>query len=240
MNAMPHATHRIAFGSETICFRLERHQRDQLRIDVEPDLTVQVRAPQGTPLAEIEQQVHRKGRWILKQLDFFQQFQPLPPPKSYVSGESHYYLGRQYRLKLHQADAPAVKLIGRYLHVYTQDTTDAGKVAQRVELWYRQHARALFADRVQREHQKLRHEGIPLPEVKLRKMPQRWGSYTRPGTIVLNPDLVKAPLLCIEYVIVHELCHLKHPHHGPEFWSLLRRVMPDYEHRKERLELAKL
>ncbi len=182
--------------------------------------------------------LRRKMPWILKQLDFFAQFQPLPPPKAYVSGESHYYLGRQYRLKVHAADRSDVKLIGRFLHVRVPDPTDASNVAQRIELWYRQHARRIFADRAERCHQRLNREGIPFPEVKLRKMPGRWGSYTRPGTIVLNPDLVLAPLACIEYVIMHELCHLKHPHHGPEFWALLRRVMPNWPRRKERLELA--
>jgi len=79
---------------------------------------------------------------------------------------------------------------------------------------------------------------VPFPEVKLRRMPARWGSYSRPGTILLNPELVKAPLYCIEYVIMHELCHLKHPNHGRGFYRLLTRCMPDWERRKGRLELA--
>jgi predicted metal-dependent hydrolase len=67
-------------------------------------------------------------------------------------------------------------------------------------------------------------------------MPKRWGSWTRRGGICLNPELVKAPASCIDYVVTHELCHAVHGHHGKAFYELLRRVMPDWEHRKARLE----
>lgn len=176
--------------------------------------------------------------WIARQLDFFEQFQPLPPRKQFVSGETHYYLGRQYRLKVVQDASPRVRLIGRYLHVFVDDPSDGDKVAGRLQLWYRRHARQIFLQRMETCAEKLRNEGIPDPEVKLRQMKNRWGSYVSPRTILLNPELVKAPLYCIEYVIMHELCHLRYPNHGSGFYRLLRRCMPDWETRKEKLELS--
>ena len=79
---------------------------------------------------------------------------------------------------------------------------------------------------------------MPFPEVKLRGMRTRWGSCSRPKTILLNPELIKTPLYCIEYVIMHELCHLQHPDHSRAFRRLLTRCMPDWERRKSKLELA--
>ena len=76
------------------------------------------------------------------------------------------------------------------------------------------------------------------PPLHLRRMPKRWGSWTRRGAIYLNPELVRAPRSCVDYVVTHELCHLVHGDHGKEFFALLRRVMPDWESRKGRLEVV--
>ncbi|MFW5893885.1 MAG: M48 family metallopeptidase, partial [Verrucomicrobiota bacterium] len=218
----------VQFGSERIPFELVRGEGRQLRIDVHPDRRVVVHAPSGKPAEEVSERVRKRSRWILRQLDFFDQFQPLPTARRYVDGETHYYLGRQYRLRVEIGPKPEAKLIGRYLHVTVADSADTGRIADRVQLWYRQHARQIFAKRAAQCFEKLRNEGIPFPEIKLRRMPTRWGSYSRPGTILLNPELVKAPLYCIEYVIMHELCHLKHPNHSRAFHHLLTRCMPDW------------
>jgi len=225
-------------GSRTIEFGLVSEPRTTLKIDVTPDLTVTVRAPVGKALEAVHDRVRRRAPWILRQLDYFAQFQPLPAPRQYVSGETHFYLGRQYRLKVEQADRASVKLIGRYLHVRVSDPDARDKIKERLELWCRQHARVIFTVRADQCFAKLRAAGVPVPEVKLRRMKNRWGSYVQPRTILLNSDLIKAPLYCIEYVIMHELCHLKHPHHGPEFWALLTRCMPDWQRRKDKLALA--
>lgn len=232
--------HEVHFGSERIAFELVGEERRQLRIDVHPDRRVVVHAPRGKAVDDVKTRVHKRARWILKQLDFFDQFQPLPSARRYVSGETHYYLGRQYRLKIETGPKTDAKLIGRHLRVTVANPADTGKIADRVQLWYRQHARHIFACRAAQCHEKLRNEGLPFPEIKLRRMPTRWGSYSRPGTILLNPELVKAPLYCIEYVIMHELCHLKHPNHSRAFHRLLTRCMPDWEQRKNRLDLAVL
>jgi len=232
---------RVAYGSRTVEYRLVFERRRQLRIDVHPDRRVVVHAPAGKAAADVDARVTRRAAWVLRQVAHFEQFQPLPPPKRYVSGESHHYLGRQYRLKITaRPGPPEVRLIGRYFHVFLPHPRDTKTIAERVELWYRRHARAIFAQYTARCVAKLKTEGIVAPEVKTRRMPHRWGSYTRPGTIVLNPELAKAPLACIEYVIMHELCHLKHPDHGRQFHRLLTRCLPDWEKRKARLELATL
>jgi len=138
-------------------------------------------------------------------------------------------------LKLHSADRCSVKLIGRYLHVYTPTPFQTRAVRALVEDWNREHAKQLLPRRVERCHQYVKRFGIPLPPVRLKKMQKRWGSCTRTANIVLNSELIKAPSQCIDYVIVHELCHLRIHGHEARFLGLLTACMPDWQHRKRRL-----
>jgi hypothetical protein len=105
-----------------------------------------------------------------------------------------------------------------------------------VEAWYLAHAKERFARSVAESAARLGMRLASPPQMQLRRMPKRWGSWTRRGVIYLNPELVKAPGSCIDYVVTHELCHLVHGHHGPAFFALLSRAMPDWEQRKLRLE----
>jgi predicted metal-dependent hydrolase len=82
--------------------------------------------------------------------------------------------------------------------------------------------------------------GCAPPKPTLRSMPRRWGSFTRAGNILLNPDLIRAPVACIDYVIVHELIHLIHPNHSPGVYDRLDTLMPDWRARKQRLERVML
>jgi len=229
----------VVFGGETIPFELKRGRGSRLRIAVHPDLRVVVHAPAHATTAAIESRVRRRGAWILKHLA---RFKDLPPrsQKHYVSGESVLYLGRQYRLKVVESSSRSVKLRGRFLWVTAADKADTNGVKRAVRGWYRVHARRVFERRLEVCHAAASRHGIARPEVRIRWMKTRWGSTPGSSNILLNTQLVKTPTYCIDYVIMHELCHLNHPHHGKEFYELLSRCMPDWRARKERLELAEL
>jgi hypothetical protein len=128
---------------------------------------------------------------------------------------------------------------GRF-HIRVQNKADALRVAALLNEWLLAQARKRFATSVQAWSERLRKYGVQTPALRLRKMTKRWGSCTRQGVIYLNTELIKAPSHCIDYVVCHELCHLRHPHHGPEFYRLLSRVMPDWELRKRRLERVRM
>jgi len=153
-----------------------------------------------------------------------------------VSGETHRYLGRQYRLKVVKAEESSVKLQGRFIWVHAPNKHDRVRVRKLVEAWYLAHAKERFARSVAESAARLGTRLASPPRIQLRRMPKRWGSWTRRGVIYLNPELVKAPGSCVDYVVTHELCHLVHGHHGPAFYALLSRAMPDWEQRKRRLE----
>jgi predicted metal-dependent hydrolase len=236
---MEPSRHSLSFGQETIPFTLAFDRRQRISITVHPDKRVQVVAPQGRSIDEIMTRVRRRAPWIVRQLDRFDRLHPLPTPRRYVGGETHLYLGRQYRLRFQtpEDNRECVKLQGRYLHVHTTERENPDRVKGLLDSWYRQHAHAVFSRRLEGCHTSVVGVlGIERPAFQLRKMPCRWGSCTKTGKVLLNPELVLAPLPCIDYVLTHELCHLKLLHHGPEFYRLLTRCMPDWERRKERLD----
>lgn len=233
-------TEAIQFGSKTIAFHLEFSDRKTLGITVTPDLEVLVKAPTDAPIDKVKERVKKKAPWIIKQQSFFLSFHPKSPARKYVSGESHLYLGRQYRLKVQSADSDKkedwVKFKGQFLEVYT---ADASKVKTLVEAWYLERARSVIRPMAQRlfEDFTLRNNLTQLTfNFSFRNMPTRWGSCTSRGKIILNPELIKAPKGCIEYVIVHELCHLIYHDHTQKFIDLQTREMKDWVKWKMKLE----
>jgi predicted metal-dependent hydrolase len=144
-------------------------------------------------------------------------------------------MGRQYRLKITKSEAQEVALRGAYFHSSTPSTGE-DEVKQALEGWYRHQSRLQFQRRLATWAEWCRHRKLPQPKLRLRRMPKRWGSALPDGTICLNPELIQAPSACIDYVITHEICHLKHPDHGPKFRAMLQQLCPDWKRLKERLE----
>ncbi len=224
----------VQFGQRTIAYELVRTTRKAVRVQVHPDGIVRVIAPLELTPEEVAKVVKRKAPWILKQLRFFEQFRPLTPPRQYRSGETHRYLGRQYRLNLLQGEK-SVRLAGGFIEVTLPDPVPEA-VAQALNAWYRQRARTNFQRILREVVPRFASYSLPVPQLKLRQMPTRWGSCTPAGVISLNPDLIKTASGCIEYVVVHELCHLVHRPHDRNFYDLLERILPDWQRRKQLLE----
>lgn len=105
-----------------------------------------------------------------------------------------------------------------------------------VDRWFAERARRNLSERFEHCAELVRSFGIRSGQFSLRRMQRRWGSSSAKGRVLLNPALVKAPVDCIDYVISHELCHLRRHDHGVEFYRLVARVVPDWKRRKARLE----
>lgn len=228
----------LAYGTTTLHYKLIRRERKTLAISVLPDTTVEVVAPKKASLEKIEEKILKRGRWILEQQLFFKALQPFDHPKAYVSGESHYYLGRRYRLKIVEAPSKMVKLKGQFLWVYTPDKSQPKTIQKQVQTWYKKQAARKFMERLEHCYARLSPEEIPFPEMNIRLLHKRWGSCLpgNPGKIILNIQLMKAPTYCIDYVVMHELCHLIVPNHSPAFYKLQEKYMLDWEARKKLLE----
>ena len=223
----------IQFGSRQIDFRLEFSNRKSLSISVTPELLVLVKAPVDTTLDKVKEKIIKKAPWIIRQQSFFLSFHPKTPARKFIGGETHLYLGRQYRLKIMQSKIESVKLKGQFIEV---ETTEKEKVKQLVNDWYLKNAKTKFHSIAQPIIDKFKKHKVEPSSIVLREMSTRWGSCTPKGKIILNPELIKAPKGCIEYVIIHELCHLIHHDHTQKFIDLQTKEMPDWDKWKTKLE----
>lgn len=230
--------HALTYGRADLRFELRRVARKTLEIAVHPDGRVVVKAPREADFTEVEARVLKRARWIRRQQAYFEQFKPRTPPRQYIGGETHRYLGRQYRLKLVHGGRPSVKLSRGYFWITCRDPQNREEVRRLLWQWLTQRAREKFAESFERCWPHFSRLGLPHPRLKIRRMKTRWGSLSESGTLTLNVYLIQSPRECIDYVITHELCHLKHPDHSPAFYQLLEKVMPDWERRKHKLELA--
>jgi len=226
-------TESIKFGSRRIDFQLEFTNRKSLGITVRPDLSVIVKAPVDTSVEKIKEMIHKKAPWIIRQQSFFLAFHPKMTERKFVGGETHLYLGRQYRLKIITESVESVKLKGKFIEVAT---IDKSRISQLVKDWFLRNAKKKLNLIATELIEKFNKYNVEPSSIVLREMPTRWGSCTPKGKIILNPELVKAPKGCIEYVIIHELCHLVHHNHTQKFIGLQTKEMPDWEKWKSKLE----
>jgi predicted metal-dependent hydrolase len=237
----------VEYGTHVIEYRLERRERTTLEITVDPDGLVLVTAPRNAAVEDIAARIRKRARWILAQQASFSRFRPHTPPRIYVPGETHLYLGRQYRIRVVPTEAgkgapktsctPSVKMVRGFLEVRCVDFHDTGAIEKHIKEWYRKRAQVQLPGRLELNRQRFPDPHAVQPtSLRLQRMPTRWGSTSSAGSLVLNPDLIRAPMACVDYVVTHELCHLLVPNHGRQFFELQRLVMPDWEQRKQRLE----
>lgn len=238
MNTLPEKKLSIAYGDEVIDFEvLESPSRTQkIVIKVYADCRVVVSTPLNTDDKTIIEAVKQRSRWIYKQLREFREQSRFITPRQYKSGESHFYLGKQYQLKvIHDGTKPqGVKLLRGKLEVNALDA-NLESIQSHLKQWYRSRAKVIFEVRLQRILEQALWVGDK-PEIRLVTMRTQWGNCSPSGVLTLNPHLVKAPTICIDYVILHELCHLAEHNHSDRFYQLLTQVMPDWETIKERLD----
>jgi len=226
---------KVEYGKSSFDVSVQFSERKTLAISVMPDCSVVAVAPIQTPLETVCQRVKKRARWIKKQLLYFDQFQPRTPPRQFVSGETHLFLGRQYQLKIQVGSPNQVKLKGRYFWVTCAEGLPS-QAERMMSYWYEQRAHIIFEKRLSLCLKNF--PQIRRPKLILKSFKKRWGGMSKDGKLTLNKDLVRAPLECIDYVIIHELCHIEFPHHGSEFWSLLRQKLPNWKKQKNRLEVA--
>lgn len=234
----PAPSFRFRYGDELITFeRVVRPQASgKVLIKVHPDCRVVVSAPREATDDAVLAAVKQRGRWIYQQLrDFRQQLEHVTP-RQYISGESHYYLGKQYLLKVIEApdSVQGVKMLRGKLEVSVRQRS-AEKVRELLADWYKARAKEVFARRLNA----MLDQAIWVtgrPALRILTMQTQWGSCSPHGRITLNPHLVKAPRECIDYVILHELCHIAEHNHSEHFYRLMSQVMPGWEKTKAKLD----
>ncbi len=234
---MANEKYSIEYGSSSITYHVHRVARKTMEIAVHPNMQVVVRAPLEASEGAIQQKVILRKKWVARQLRYFEQFHPRTPDRKYINGETHLYLGRQYRVKAVKSDQRKTTLKNGYLVVEVLGVHPL-EIKMALEEWYRIKARAYFSKVVENHANSFKEMGYATPRLVVRHMQSRWGSLSADGQLTLNPRLIQAPRSSIEYVIVHELCHLIEHSHSGKFYSVLEEMLPDWQERKNKLEVS--
>ena len=229
----------VRYGDEVVAYTIRRQperKSGRVAIHIEPNGRVLVDAPESASELQIHNAVTVRARWIHGHVDAIRRRLAYVLPREYVSGESLLYLGRRYRLKIVATtdDAHFVRLRGSFIEVVSKKRSAAIVRAALTE-WYRKRAKAVLSARLESAVASVRWVRTP-PLVRFKTMKLQWGSCSPSGRLTLNPHLVKAPRECIDYVLLHELCHLKEHNHGKKFYRMLEMHMPRWEQRKVRLD----
>lgn len=223
------------YGSHNYKYYLEYSERKSFSLIVFPNLKIILKAPLNASAEDVDSFLIRKWSWLRRQLSELKRYQKTEYKKSYLSGESFYYLGRQYMLKVMQNSQEGIKVSPGVITLSTSRSLVNSKHNQMIyNQWYLEKCESVFKKEIL---QALKDYDIKtIPKMKVREMKARWGSY-RTGTINLNPKLLQAPKAAIRYVITHELCHIEHKNHDEQFYNLLESRIPDWKRIKDELEL---
>jgi predicted metal-dependent hydrolase len=224
------------YGEYTYEYLLVLQDRKTVALTVQPSLNIILKCPFDYDIDKIERFLKRKWLWLEKQVLYFKKYKKTTGKKEYVSGESFLYLGRQYKLLIKTAKNSQVKLEKGRITLFTkQSVQDQSTNKKLLKKWFEQRTKSIFTSRLKEITNKFNYDFIP--ELTIRKMPKRWGSYLSSKKIILNPLLIRASKDCIDYVIVHELCHMKYKNHNKNFFKLQESIIPNWKEIKEKLEL---
>lgn len=223
------------YGSYSYEYFVEFSERKSMTLVVRPDMRIIARVPIDVTLDEIETFMKRKWRWLEKQLTELRKYRKSHLEKQYVSGESFYYLGRQYMMIVEKGEDEVRLNHGRLQVMTSKGLRDSEHNKMLLESWLSARRKVFFLQEYRKAIKLFGYTEVP--ELGERSMVRRWGSYTSDGKVLLNPRLIEAPRESIYYVCVHELCHKISRKHDDKFYEELNKRMPNWRRVKESLEV---
>lgn len=226
-------TKTIILNNKKVAYEEVKEKRKSFSLTVFPSTKILFKTPSEASEVAKKGFLRRKSDWIEKQQKFFKQFKF--KKQSFSSGSDILYLGRRYQLIVHKNTPEKISFAANKILIQTN-----GDVAHLLDLFLKNRAESVFKERLYSCLKLFPNYNIVEKTVKIRKMSKRWGSFLSSNQIVLNIDLIKAPKRCIDYVIIHELCHLYHKQHNKDFFNLLQQKCPNYQNLKKELEIKLL
>lgn len=203
--------------------------RRSVSIIISPEKGVTVRAPYRTSLKNIEKFVLQKSEWIRKHLVNHSGLTRINYGKKYTEGEIHLFGGIDYKLILTKSEKEFVRQLEKIIEVGVRSINDSEKIKFLLERWYRLRALEILRHKVEVICYRYRDYHFDPIAISVKPLKSRWGSCSSKGKITLNAELIKLEEKFADYVIIHELCHLKYHNHGREFYRLLEELVPDYK-----------
>ena len=226
----------LAYQNQSLSYTLVFRSRRTIGFAVRPDGSVHISAPAGTSPEWVAQQVLKKADWILKHLEHFASRPAPAPTRQFEAGSLHYYQGQSHRLRLAVASRPSVTVAADELVLAAPAPLTSAQAEALLQAWYVRQAGPLFAESLARVWPRFAEFNPTRPTLAVRQMRTRWGSCTpRSARIRLSPELVRALPGCLDYVLLHECCHLLVGDHSKAFYDLQTRLMPDWQQWKTEL-----
>lgn len=219
-----------------ITYRVIFSRRKSISIIVSPGKGVTVRAPFGTGLKSLEKFVNSKSGWIRKHLEKQNSLIRINNGRKYADGGSHLYKGEEKILKIVRSEKPYVRLNGRYIETGVRDTGNESLIKRVLALWYIREAHDFTSLKLNEILMRYASYSFKPTSLVIRPLKSRWGSCTSRGKITISSELIKLDPAYTDYVIIHELCHLKHHNHGKDFYRLLEELVPDYKALRKELK----
>jgi len=233
-------THKIELEKgKVIEFELIRKKVKNINLTIRPDFSITVSAKPSIPIEIIYEYLTNKSNWIIQRIGRFNNTKSENVVEhDYVSGESFKFLGKQYRLEVElTTSTERVVLLDGFIKLYVRNKNKKTTKIRLLDEWYRDQAKTAFSESLDRMYRTVDNEVPLMPFLEFKIMRKRWGSCLRAkNTILLNLELIKAPMYCIDYVVLHELIHFVHKNHDSKFYALLTVLMPDWKQRKEILD----
>lgn len=225
----------LPYGDSSLTFMVHRRPtlHSKIRIHVLPNAQVEVEAPTAAHDQDVFAALLKRARWITERIAEAQAKHTHVTPRTYVSGESHFYLGRRHPLKIAVGSRSVALRQGLLMVTVPSVTTEVVKNA--LDGWYRERAQDYFTRRLAALCPEVPWLSAA-PPIRLRTMRRQWGSCSPSGSINLNPHLIRAPRECVDYVLLHEICHIREHNHSKEFYALLDKVHPGWRPIKARLD----
>jgi predicted metal-dependent hydrolase len=229
--------HTIQYEGKAITYSLERKAVKNVNLHVYSNETIYVSAPMGVPLKDIDTFLHSKGKFILRALEKYRQRNQQKPPLSYTSGETVPILGKDKTLVVKQSPAARFDDDDSHIYLFLFNVDDIREKEWLFHKYLTHVGLKILPAVIDRIFPLVAAYGVTMPQFRIRYMKSRWGSCVPlKKSITLNALLMEAPERCIEYILLHELCHLIHANHSARFHALVTKLMPDWKERKALLE----
>lgn len=215
-----------------LTYKIKRSNRKTLSIYIEPNGDILILAPENKTDAEINLAIESKKLQIFRKIAEFNELQATKKVRELVSGESYLYLGRNYRLKFTENQDIPLKICQGYFSLRIMDKKQSNQIFKD---FYRKKGLKKIAERIDLYQNQM---GVSFSSIQVMELQNRWASYSKKtGSLCFNWKCMMLPINILDYVVVHELAHIKYPDHSPEFWGEVDKIIPDYHERKNWLRI---
>lgn len=229
----------IESSAEKIFFNIQRKNIKNINIRINKDKEIVISIPKNMPTEKVKEIIKKKEKWIKKHLQQNESNNKPKESKTFENGGILYLLGKQYEIQLIKACKNNIKINNTNIEIHIKEKYIEKQkyIKEQYKKWLKQYASKILERAVEKYREELKEEKIQNPKIKIKQMKTKWGICTpSKNEITFNLNLIKTPLECIEYVVLHELSHFKHPNHSRNFHNFVTRFMPNWKERKKILD----